>query len=110
MTDNKQWKVLLYVTLGIALLQLFFDVISIITIYLFQPNNPLIPKHLVDYASFPLFILIAIHTVIGLFSFYWIKTKIINKILILLLFSFSIVLVVFKSEIILLFQSFNPYG
>ncbi len=110
MSHAREFYVLLYVPLGVAIIQWLYDGISIASNYIFSPKNPLIPDYLVHYASFPRFILLGIYTLIGFASYYLLRNKTNSRLLILMLFILSTALVLFKSRIILFFHTFNPYG
>lgn len=106
----RDFYTLLYVPLGIIIIQGLFDGIFIASNYIFSPKNALIPDYLLHYSSFPRFILLGIYIVIGLFSYYLLRTKTKSKPLVIMLLILSIALVLSKSRIILFFHTFNPYG
>lgn len=106
----REFYSLLYVPLGVAIIQGLYDGIYIASNYLFFPKNPLIPDYLAHYSSFPRFILLGTYAIVGLCCFYLLRTKTNSRILVLMLFTLSIALVIFKSHIILFFHTFNPYG
>ena len=98
------------VTIGYSVLITSFRVFNMTHTYLNLSDNPLMPKHLLNYIAFPLAILIPFFVIIAFLSYREIKTKSLNKNVVLICFILALLHFLFKIRIELLIQSFNPYG
>ncbi len=102
-------KILSIVNILVSLHILISFIWNYLVIY-FQERNPLIPSYLIDYISFPLYVIVPLF--LGILS-YCVRSLILkqfNAIVTVSLLIFIVGFFIYQSQIYLFIQSFSPYA
>lgn len=110
--DYKAHKILRLIAIfvlfcaGFTILQHCYKLLNLY----FTFKSPLLPKHLVKYASFPSFVIVPLFIIIFFVCIQILRTRGYNLKVVYPLFALIILYVLFQREIYDIIMRFNPYG
>lgn len=109
--DNKKaLRTAMIIVLVYAFMQILILTIPFLETYFSFHKNPLLPRDLVGYITFPLYFLVPIFSAISLYALQSIRKNQFDKTIVVPLIVGIVLYFIFKVDIYLYIQNHNPYG